>query len=404
MTAREHLLILDDDPGLTRLLSSVLKDRGYDVAAATSGAQALESIQKKLPTLVVLDLQLGDMDATTFVARLREENIDLPFICISGQGDERTAVEMMKLGALEYMLKDTQLIHFVPVVVEKALAQIDLKRKLQESEIQRERLEAELLEISERERRNIGHDLHDGLGQRLTALALVSHALCEQIRQATGGRGIDLGRILNVVQQINGDLREAISETRRLARGLGPVALDSSDLSSALQGLAESVHQEYGPRTCFNSPEPIAVEDVSVAGHLYRIAQEALNNALKHSQGRSISIDLHQEDDHLELSVADDGVGIPLEGSARPGMGLRVMDYRARLIGATLEVVPRAGWRYHHRLQTSQPAMKSIKKKAPQKHARQAGREDRTGAARPAEISRTAGRRPSGGCGPATRW
>lgn len=343
MTTTEHLLILDDDPGLTRLLSSVLRDRGYKVETASSGTQALEAIRKKLPSLVVLDLQLGDMDATAFVARLKKENMELPFICISGQGDERTAVEMMKLGALEYMLKDTQLVHFVPIVVEKALAQIELKRKLIASEVQRERLEADLLEVSERERRHIGHDLHDGLGQRLTALSLVSHALGEQIKQGVGGRDVDLERILKIVQQMNVDLREAIAETRRLARGLGPVALDSSDLSIALQGLAGSVCQEYGPRATFVSPEPIGVEDTSIAVHLYRIAQEALNNALKHSQGRTIVIALRRDHTHLELSVEDDGAGIPLDGTTNPGMGLRVMDYRARLIGATLEVGPRVG-------------------------------------------------------------
>lgn len=343
MSVRNHLLIVDDDPGLTRLLSSLLKNRGYDVSTATSGAQAFDMILKRLPNLAVLDLRLGDMDAPIFIGRLREEKVDLPFICISGQGDERTAVEMMKLGALEYLLKDTELTHFVPMVVEKALAQIELKKRLEASEIQREKLEARMLEVSERERQKIGHDLHDGLGQRLTAISLKCHALCEQLKGASAGNAPNSSRTLDVAQQINTELRETITEIRRLARGLASVALDSNDLTTALQGLAESVTPGCGLQTTFSAIESIVVEDMAVASHLYRIAQEALNNALKHSGGRSILIGLQRESGQLELSVADDGKGILRSSQAEPGMGLHIMQYRARLIGADLEVVPRRG-------------------------------------------------------------
>lgn len=202
--------------------------------------------------------------------------------------------------------------------------------KLREREAEQVRLEREVLEISESERRRIGHDLHDSLGQRLTAASMTTNALVSVLKTdapALAERGEEIGR----------QLRDAIAETRSLAHGLAPVALVDDGLMAALGALAENTSRGR-VRCVFECAEPVRVADAEFAGQLYRIAQEAVNNALKHAAPTEIRIGLERRDGTVILEVEDDGEGF--EGSTPPagGIGLRVMRYRAQLIGGVLEI------------------------------------------------------------------
>jgi len=333
MKKKAHLMVVDDDAVLCRLLQTVLERAGYRVETATSGTDGQAAIIRGRPDLLLLDLKLRDTDAPKFIAELRELGYIPPFIVITGQGDERAAVQMMKLGALDYLLKDTQFIHFVGTVVERALAQIEMRRQLSQSEEERRRLERELLEISERERRSVGHDLHDGVGQQLTALSLMSHALCESLAASP---------LLAPAREINQHIRATITETRRLARGLAPVSLDEGGLSDALAELASLAQRTGRARCLFCGTGTTGPADSSMAIHLYRIAQEAVNNAMKHAEATDIRIRLESCAEGLRLEISDNGVGLPAsQGSS--GMGLRVMDFRARLIGGHVEITSTPG-------------------------------------------------------------
>jgi signal transduction histidine kinase len=204
--------------------------------------------------------------------------------------------------------------------------------KLHEREIEQLRLEREVLEISEGERRRIGHDLHDGLGQRLTAASMGLNALVAALKAddapALAERSEDIGR----------QIREAIAETRSLSHGLAPVALVDDGLMSALVSLAEGTSRGGTVRCVFECAEPICVAEAEVADHLYRIAQEAVNNALKHAAPSEIRIGLERQNGALVLEVDDDGEGLNESASLATGIGLRVMRYRARLIGGNLEI------------------------------------------------------------------
>jgi signal transduction histidine kinase len=141
-------------------------------------------------------------------------------------------------------------------------------------------------------------------------------------------RGEDIGR----------QLREAIADTRALAHGLAPVALADDGLMTALASRAESTSRGGTVRCVFECAEPVRVADAEAAGHLYRIAQEAVNNALKHAAASEIRIGLERRDGMLVIEVDDDGGGFDEKAEARDGIGLRVMRYRARLIGGVLEI------------------------------------------------------------------
>lgn len=442
---RGRLLVVDDEEGLLFLLQEALAREGYEVEGCTSGESALEWLRNHSPDLLLLDLKLGDLPASALVERLRQQGRDIPFLIITGHGDERTVVELMKQGALDYVMKDKALIELLPSVVRRALAIVDRDHRLREANdalrrreerhrkiiltaldgfacmnpsgrflevnealcqllgysleelmemgasdveepgsghdlshwlrlshperarfstqfrradgtrleveisLQREgteifgfvrditqqrRLEREVLEISEDERRRFGRDLHDGLGQQLTALELMSHSLARDLENIDPAHAA-------AAQEIATHTRAAVVQTRRLAHSLAPVALEEEGLMTALNDLAHLTSRAKIACT-FECETLVAPRDPAVATHLFRVAQEAVNNSMKHARAKRITIALHETAERIELVVADDGRGFE-SGRKAAGLGLQVMEYRARLIGGRLEIASPPG-------------------------------------------------------------
>ena len=196
---------------------------------------------------------------------------------------------------------------------------------------QRKRLEQALLDLSEREQRKFGHDLHDGLGQRLTGLEMLSHALAEELN----GR---VPALASLAQRLNRELRETVTQARLISHSLAPVRLEGDGLMRGLTELAASTSRLPGVTCRFHCAPPVQVHDVTVATHLYRMAQEAVNNALKHGRARQIKVTLAEAGDGLELIVKNNGRALLAELHKNNGMGLNVMRYRAEMIGATLAI------------------------------------------------------------------
>jgi PAS domain S-box-containing protein len=196
---------------------------------------------------------------------------------------------------------------------------------------ERKRLEKEILDISNREQQRIGHDLHDGLCQELAGIEL----MCQVLEQKLAARSRP---VAERVGEIAKHVREAITHTRGLARGLSPVELEANGFMSALQELAANVQKLFHIKCRFESAGKFPIENNAAATHLYRIAQEAINNAIKHGKAKNVTISLQPAGDRIALTVADDGIGIPDEFRNSTGMGLHIMKYRAGVVGATLEV------------------------------------------------------------------
>lgn len=198
------------------------------------------------------------------------------------------------------------------------------------------RLEAEVLNVAEREQSRLGHDLHDGLGQHLTGIEFMAQVLQQQLERQGYAEAKDAEEITTLI-------RQAISQTRDLARGLSPVVLQSKGLAVALEDLAESVSKRHNISCTCDFPANFTRPASDVATHLYRIAQEAINNALKHAKATKIVLTLKQEDGRIELRVQDNGKGLADAAAASKGMGLQVMTYRAGIIGGSLELVQPSG-------------------------------------------------------------
>lgn len=191
----------------------------------------------------------------------------------------------------------------------------------------RELMERKVLDISERERRRIGQDLHDGICQQLTGISLLSRGLQHRL---DGEAAEEAGR---VVQLIN----ECIDQTRKVTRGLHPVSDEPSGLQFALMDLARGVASMSKIKCSLDCPDPVPVPDQDAATNLFRIAQEAVQNALRHAQAAAITIGLKADEREIVLSVRDDGRGLPQERIGR-GLGLEIMSYRAHSLGARFEI------------------------------------------------------------------
>ena len=196
---------------------------------------------------------------------------------------------------------------------------------------ERERLERELLEVSESEQRRIGQDLHDSLCQHLTGTALAAQSLAERL----ASRDVPDARAAHQLVELVAD---AISQARSLAKGLNPLEMHSDGLMEALDDFAATTRQLFKIECAFECDYPVLIRDTGAAGQLYRIAQEAVSNAIKHGQATRVAIALDVQEDGAVLSVHDNGIGCPERLPGSDGMGLRIMSHRAKVIGATLDI------------------------------------------------------------------
>ena len=196
---------------------------------------------------------------------------------------------------------------------------------------ERKRLETTVLDISEREQRRIGQDLHDGLRQHLTGIAFMAKVQEQKLAERQVPEAADAARI---VQFVN----DAILKTRELARGLLPVVADAHGLMSALNQYASEIEDLFGIACWFQCEQPVLIHDAPMATHLYHIAQEAVNNAIKHGHAKTILIRLFAGEHEGTLLIRDDGLGIERPLGPHIGVGMHIMNYRAGMIGGTFEV------------------------------------------------------------------
>jgi len=198
----------------------------------------------------------------------------------------------------------------------------------------KKKLEREVLEISERERREIGHNLHDSLGQLLTGIALKSKSVSQTLAKKSIPEAKELQRIMDLANK-------AISQTRLLINGIVPASLEAGGILAAIRDVAITIKSLYDIPCEVYSNDPEMDLDNVTANQLYRIAQEAGLNAAKHSKASRISITLDRVDGKVILAIEDDGVGFSLDSALYEGRGLHIMNYRARMLDATLRIEKR---------------------------------------------------------------
>ncbi len=226
-----------------------------------------------------------------------------------------------KNGSLKHVLVDVNGLWENGKLVHSRWFVRDITRRLE--------LEREILAISEREQRRIGQDLHDDLGQQLAGVEFLTQTLVRQLSNVSRPAEVRAREIARMMQR-------TMDRARELARGLSPIGLESDSLTVSLRELTARTRKLFRIDCRFQCKKPVLVHDHHVGVHLYRIAQEAVNNAVKHGKASRIDVGLTKNGDRVVLAVSDNGIGLPKKSRKTRGMGLRIMQYRAGVIDASL--------------------------------------------------------------------
>jgi signal transduction histidine kinase len=268
--------------------------------------------------------------------------VSVACVAISLGGDIAAGASFPSLGVPAWNAAIALIIYLVLVWLLSSLLHLqhELERRVEQrtaalaGEIaERERLEKSILEISERERRSIGHDLHDGLGQHLTGTAITGQLLAERLQERAAEETPDAFRVVDLV-------KTAIAQTRLMAKGLLLADIDPEGLPPALAEFCAVTTAQFRVACIFITEEPTVSlpPGNGVASHLLRIAQEAVRNAVRHGGAKRVEVRLHNRDQRLTLMVRDDGSGLPPAAQRSGGLGLRIMAHRAEMIGATFAI------------------------------------------------------------------
>jgi len=207
-----------------------------------------------------------------------------------------------------------------------------INEQLQKDIADRRRLERELLNIVERERQRTGQELHDSIGQHLTGITLMIEVLREKLSDKS------LEEEVAYAEKTHERIIQATEQTRNLAKGLHPIDLDRHGLASAIGELAVNTEQFFGISCKLTCHETVSTKDASVAMNLYRIAQEAITNAIRHGKTNNIKINLISKDGWLTMTVENDGLDFAAEPSRAEGMGLKIMRHRAEVVNGSLDI------------------------------------------------------------------
>jgi signal transduction histidine kinase len=358
------LLVEDSQPDAV-LLARALERGGFaPLCERVDTPEAMEpALKKQTWDLILADHAMPRFSAPEALEIVKRLELDLPFIIVSGQIDEETAIAAMRAGAHDYVMKD-RLARLVPVVerelreaeVRRARAkyEAELRRAHEELEMrverrtadlraanlqlenvleERRRLENELLEIAENERRSIGFDLHDDLGQKLTGLSMMAKGLEQRL-------ALDQHPCTDDAHKIQTLIHELIHHTHNLAHQFSSLDVQGDDLSSVLKGLAANVKKMFGITCALSVKGALPELPKHSTIQLYKIAQEAVSNAIKHGKATEVLVSLVKSGDKLVLTIRNNGLPFSQPATAKNRMGLRIMNYRANTIGASLEIKP----------------------------------------------------------------
>jgi signal transduction histidine kinase len=360
-----RVLFVEDSLADAFLLERALTRGGFRVSCdRVDTAEAMtRALNEREWDLVLADHSMPQFSAPEALQLLKQKGLDLPFIIVSGHIEEETAVWAMNSGAHDYIMKD-RLARLVPAVqrelreaevrrartkseeeLRRAHEELELRvekrtadlraanQKLRDVLEERKRLENELLEIAENERRRIGFDLHDDLGQKLTGMLLIARALEQRLVRKNDPEGEEARRICELIEQL-------VHHTHNLAHHFSAIDATGGDLAEVLSGLAATVVKMFNLPCEFTVSGEIPTLPGNTSAQFYKIAQEAISNAIKHGKASCVWMSVVCHPHKLLFTIKNDGVPFSPPANPKARMGLRTMNYRANTIGATFEIKP----------------------------------------------------------------
>jgi len=333
----------EDDYVIIRDLLSRVEGEAYQLEWVSSCQEAIEKVTLNQHDVCLVDYLLGERNGVQLTHDFKRHGFQAPVILLTGQGSHEVDRRAMKEGVADYLEKN----ELSPMLLERAIRHAIERSKtlhaLRESEQQLRILSAKLLETQENERRVIAQELHDSIGSSLTA---IRYGLEEKLHRMGDDRaapeGIGLEQIIAIV-------RDTTEEVHRISSNLRPSVLDDIGFLAAIGSLCRELQGVYGGvriETRVDVREDDVHESLGIV--IYRILQEALNNAFKHSRADTIQVRLKKAEGFLELSITDNGEGFDLarplkRGNLMEGMGLIGMKERALLSNGVFEIRSETG-------------------------------------------------------------
>ncbi|MCF8062427.1 MAG: response regulator [Deltaproteobacteria bacterium] len=329
----------EDDYVLARDILADIPNQSFHIEWAPTVEEALEQARNGGYDLCLLDYRLGHRNGIEVLDELKALGFTAPILMLTGHGDRRVDLEAMRRGAADYLEKDRLSPELMERSVRYALERARTLEALRASEQRLRALSTKLLQAQEEERRRIAKELHDGIGANLTAVkyALETRVAQQEMAGKTDNAGIPLTQIIAAI-------KETMEETQRISTNLRPSILDNMGLLAALDWTARKTREFYGSmevQTAWDLPEDEIPDSLKIV--LFRLVQESLNNAVKHSGADRISVSLCKTERELEMSVQDNGRGFgskhrgPEENEGR-GMGLDGMMERVELSGGRIDI------------------------------------------------------------------
>jgi signal transduction histidine kinase len=332
-----YILHLEDDPNDALIIQARCKAEGLEATLdVVSDFQAFEAkLKNDALDLILADYQLPGFDGLSALALARTRRPQTPFLFLTGALGEERAVETLRLGATDFILKDN-LPRLVPAIrraVAEAQERIRLKQAealLRENEV-RKRLDDEVVRAIEREQKHLSQELHESIAQRLVGMVALVAAAQAKLKKTAPSGAPELKEFKDLAVS-------TVAEIRDLAKGFYPVDLEEAGLVETLGELCRKTTRVSGlDCTVESDASSCAQIKGSLAIQLFRIAQEGLRNAVQYAKAKHAVIRLYFTQGVAVLTIEDDGVGFPSDFTNSKGMGLRIMQHRARSCGGDLD-------------------------------------------------------------------
>lgn len=328
------VLIVDDDPTARETLVAMLENEGWDLQLAKDGIQALRMLEKLQPDLILLDVMMPGMDGFEVCRRIRATPAlaEVPILILTALDDRDSLLRGIEAGADDFLTKPADRRELVARV--RTILRLNRYHTLLEQRENIQVMAERVVAAQEEERQRISRELHDDLGQALTTHLLALRNLQEDL-------SIPVENLFARLQALYEQSYEISIKVRRIAQDLRPPVLDALGLKVAMQTYCAEFTRRTGLPIIFEAdttlPRLADTHNIS----LYRVLQEALNNVIKHAQASQVWVELSMDDEHVILTVQDNGIGFTADGPAKPasnGIGLAGLRERITIAGGTVNI------------------------------------------------------------------
>lgn len=325
------VLIVDDDLTARETLVAMLEGEHYDLQLAKDGTQALQMLEQIQPDLILLDVMMPGMDGYEVCRRVRStpQFAEVPIILLTALDDRASLVRGIESGADDFLSKPADRRELTARV--RTITRLNRYRTLMEQRENIRRMAERTVTAQEEERQRISRELHDDLGQALTTHLLALRNLQEDL-------SLPVESMFERLQALHDQSYEILVKIRRLARDLRPPVLDALGLKVAMQTYCTEFTRRTHLPVIFEAETSLPPFPDIYNITFYRILQEALTNIVKHSRASQVWVDLSLEDDKINLTVQDNGIGFSEEKTQSDGIGLTGLLERITIAGGTLNI------------------------------------------------------------------